>query len=124
MIAQWRGWSWTHPFVLLIGVTVNAAGTWMGISPILLVFSTILLLIAWDFSNYSAFLGLADFNDQIRDTDRFHLTNITVFFVLSVCISLLSITIHFKTSFIIAVLLVILTIAGILQSVRWLQRSG
>jgi hypothetical protein len=44
MIAQWRGWSWLYPFVLLIGVAVNAAGTWMGISPILLILSSILLL--------------------------------------------------------------------------------
>jgi hypothetical protein len=123
MIAQWRGWSWLYPFVLLIGVAVNAAGTWMGISPILLILSSILLLLAWDFSNYTLFMQLGDSNDQIRDTERFHLTNITVYLVLSACMSLLSIAIHLKTSFIIAVLLVILSIAGIFQTTRWLQRS-
>lgn len=123
LIAQWRGWSWFNSLVLLIGVAVNAAGTWMSISPILLILSIILLLLAWDFSNYTAFLGLADSGDQVRDTDRFHLANITAYLVLSVGISLLSVTIHLKTSFFIAVLLVVLTIAGLLQTVRWHQRS-
>jgi len=121
-VFAWKhGWSWYASVSILIGVTINAICAWLDYPPFLVIISTIFILLTWDLSHYVDFLNQAAPSDQVDRMERTHIKNIIGFLFIVTIFSILSITIQLQTSFIIAVILVFLSIAGLLQLIHWLR---
>jgi hypothetical protein len=122
-IAQWRQWVWSNPLAMFIGGLSTGYGAWLQFSPVLLMTSMVFILLTWNMGNFRVLLEKASPQDNITLIERRYLTNVGGFLVLAVLISLGALTVNFRTSFIQAVLLVILGTIGIIQLVRWLVRE-
>jgi hypothetical protein len=121
--SQNRGWQWSNHMVLVVGVALNAFSALLINPHLWILFSTTFLLISWDYFNYLLFLKKADSKDKILKSEKQHFLNISLFIGAAVGMSTFSVFIELKTTFLISIILVILTTIGLLQLFRWLKIS-
>jgi hypothetical protein len=122
-IAQWRQWVWSNPLAMFIGGLSNGYGAWLQFSPVLLMTSMVFMLLTWNLGNFCEILEKASPEDNIALIERRYLTNVGGFLILVILVSLGALTVNFRTSFIQAVLLVILGTIGVMQLVRWVAKE-
>ena len=120
MMAQWRVWLWSDTPGLLIIVTANIIGSWNQFSSLVLIFSTVFGIIAWDLSRFHLFIQRAAKNDNLISVQRRHYINILFFFLIAITTSYGSVIIRFQPGFVLATFLMVIAFIAILQLSRWL----
>lgn len=96
---------------LLVGLT--AFGLWRGLDLSLAIVAVLSVLVAWDLEYFSQRLAFASADDGAQLLERDHLLQLGLILSLGLGLSLASLSIHIVSSFEWAVVLAVITFAGI-----------
>lgn len=123
LIAQWRRWKW-FPHVAFFFIILTAAyGLWIGLSFEWMMIGAIGGLLAWDLSDFMRRLGYAGRSDDVYGMRRRHLARVGIVAGLGGLLAFVTMVVHVRLSFEIAVGLVILTVLGLTRLVNTLRRN-
>jgi hypothetical protein len=119
-ILERRGHAWAAPLALILGVSASAYGGWTVLHPLVSVVSVLCILIAWNLGQFLRLIGKAAPEDDVSTLEQRYLVKILVFGLAALGVSLASLHIQVRISFIQAVTLLILVIIGMMQMLRWI----
>lgn len=109
----YRRFAPTPGLMLLLTVLAAATGLWAGIELSLGLAAVILVLAAWDLSNFSARLAFASPQDDAPGIERQHLWQLSLVILISLGLDLLSQSVHHAFGFEWTLLLAVLAFTGI-----------
>ncbi len=124
LISLWRQWTWLASLGLFAFVGAGAAGVWLGMNPILVAFSMLGSLLAWDLAGFSRRLrGMAP-EDDLRRIEKTHFVRLAGLGAIGMVLVLAGLGMNLRFSFGWAFLLTLAAILGILQLADRLRRGG
>jgi len=109
--------------VLTLSVLLSALGLWRGSDISLALAGVLSALAAWDLEGFSHRLALVHVEDNPLLVERRHLLGLGMIILLGSAVNFLSFSIQFVFSFEWAVVLVVVTFAGIGALVNWLRNK-
>jgi len=109
--------------VLTLSVLLSALGLWRGSDISLALAGVLSALAAWDLEGFSHRLALVPVEDNPLLVERRHLLGLGMIILLGSAVNFLSFSIQFVFSFEWAVVLVVVTFAGIGALVNWLRNK-
>jgi hypothetical protein len=118
------GWVWAASLGLFMFVTSAGVGVWIGLSPILMAFSVVGSLMAWDLASFSGRLRGAAPEDDLHLLRKRHLVRSASMGVGGSVLILAALFIHVRISFGWMFLLVLVAALGVIQLADRLRRSG
>jgi hypothetical protein len=124
LLAEWRHWAWMASPAFFVLVGAAGIGAWMGLSPILMVFSVLGSLLAWDLDDFSRRLQSAAPEDDLRKLENKHLVHLIILGTTGLSLSLVAIYLHLQISFGWLFLLALAAVLGMMQLVKRLRREG
>jgi hypothetical protein len=124
LLSQWRGWVWVASLGIFVFITAAGMGVWIGLSPILMAFSVLGSLMAWDLAGFSQRLRGAAPEDNLRRLEKEHLLRSASLGGAGLVLILLALFIHVRISFGWMILLALAGVMGLVQLVNRLRRGG
>lgn len=108
---------------LLIGTSIFSNLGTPGISEMVLMLGAIFALVSWDLGEFHFRLNLASKDDDTHALEKQHLLRLLFILMGGGTLSIVVLTLHFKSSFEWTVILMIFTVWGISRLVVWLQKD-
>jgi hypothetical protein len=124
LLAEWRLWAWVASPALFVLVGAAGIGAWLGLSPILMAFSVLGSLLAWDLADFSRRLHSAAPEDDLRKLENKHLVRLGILGTTGLPLSLVAMYLHLQISFGWMFLLALAVVLGMMQLVKRLRRDG
>ncbi len=122
LLAHFRRWYWFASLALLVIIVAAAYGVWHGFATIWMLLGAVGGLIAWDLSDFARRLSYASPMDDTRGLERRHLERVGIVAGLGGGLGLLSLFVHFRLAFEVAVALVLLAALGLTRLVIGLRK--
>ena len=123
LVSQWQAWAWVASLGLFTFICTAGIGVWIGLSPILMAFSVLGSLLAWDLSDFSRRLRVAAPEDDLRKLASKHLVRLVSLGAIGLASILAALIMHLQFSFGWAFLLTIAAVVGMMQLVNRLRRE-
>ncbi len=123
LLAEWRRWPWVASPALFVLVGAAGIGAWMGLSPILMAFSVLGSLLAWDLADFSRRLHCAAPEDDLRKLENKHLVRLVILGVIGLSLSLTAMYLNLQISFGWMFLLAFAALLGMMQLVKRLRQG-
>jgi hypothetical protein len=124
LISQWRRWYWVASFGLFAFVGAAGIGVWFSLSPILMAFSVLGSLSAWDLADFSRRLGRAAPEDDLRPLQKKHLLRLASLGAIGMALILAALFLNLRISFGWVFLLTLAALLGLMQLVNHLRQGG
>jgi hypothetical protein len=123
LILNKRKFSLTLNLALTLLIGLAAFGLWRGLNFPLAFAAVLCALAAWDLHGFAQRLAFASADDDMQRLERQHLLQLTGILSLGAGLSLLSQMIHVVFNFEWAIVLALITFAGIGALVNWLKNK-
>jgi len=124
LLSQRRNWYWVASPGLFIFVAAAGIGVWIGLNPILMAFSVLGSLLAWDLADFSRRIHAAAPEDDLRRLQEKHLVRLVSLGAVGLALILAALLMRLRISFGWIFLLTIAAVAGMMQLVKRLRRGG
>lgn len=124
LLAQWRRLTWVGSLVLLIFIGAAAVGLWIGLPPSLMVIGAVGGLLGWDLAGFLQRMRRASPFDDVHAMELRHLGRVSIVAAISLVIAGLSLIVHIRIPFEVAVALALLGALGLTRLAVWLQREN
>jgi hypothetical protein len=124
LLSQWRKWAWVASLGLFCFVSAAGIGIWFGLSPVMMVFSVLGNLLAWDLADFSRRLQDAAPDDDLQKLENNHLVRLASLGTISLALTLTALLLHLRISFGWMMLLTVVAIFGMMQLVNRVRRGG
>ncbi len=124
LLAEWRGWRWFADIGLLSIVAPAAAGLWLGMPVTWMILSAVSGLAAWDLCHFRSRIQMAAPGDRPVWFERQHMAMLGGVLLLAAVLGLGALTLALRLQFWQILSVAIMTIAGMVQLVRWLQNQS
>jgi hypothetical protein len=121
--SQWRHWAWVASLGLFVFIGAAGIGVWIGLSPILMAFSVLGSLSAWELADFSRRLGSAAPGDDLRKLEKKHLIRLVSLVVVGLALILAALVLHLRISFGWVFLLTVAAVLGMVQLVNRFRRG-
>ncbi|HFQ94278.1 MAG TPA: hypothetical protein ENK32_09730 [Anaerolineae bacterium] len=124
LVGEGRGWRWASSLSLLFYALTTMGAIWLGTLPLLAILGLVTAVIAWDISNFNRLLdGMSRVykEDLIVQQYRRRLISVAA---LGVVIAILATTIQISFSFVAALVLGLVAIAGFSFAISFLRRES
>jgi hypothetical protein len=123
ILALWRRLNWLSSLAVLVFVAAAALGLWIGLPPSLMVLAAVGALVGWDLAAFTRRLRLAAPTDDVHGMEMRHLARVSIVAALAIAIAALSVLVHIRIPFELAVTLALIGTLGLTRLVAWLQRE-
>ena len=123
-LSQWRCWAWAASLGLFAFVAMAGMGVWIGLSPVLMAFSILGSLLAWDLDGFSQRLQNAAPEDSLQPLEKTHLLRLALLGTTGLVLILVAVFTHMRISFGWMFLLAFVAVLGMIQLVDRLHRGG
>ncbi len=124
LVGEWRGWRWSGSLSLLLYLLTAMGAIWLGTMPILAVPGLVTAVMAWDISSFNRLLnGMNQIHKEELLIQQYRRRLISVA-VLGVVIAILATTIQISFSFVAALLLGLIAIAGFSLAISFLRQES
>jgi hypothetical protein len=110
MVGLRISWKWVPHVGLYVTFMAAALGFFLGFSPVFLIPSALLALVAWDLSGFQDRLSLAAPDDNVIDLEKRHLTRLSALVVAGLGVSVFALSLHLKSPFEWMIILVFFTV--------------
>jgi hypothetical protein len=124
IISQWRRCEWFASFGLFVFGCTAAIGILIGLSPILMAFSVLGSLLAWDLSEFSRRIRGAAPEDYLEQIETRHLLRLALLGGTGLFLILMALFLRIQISFGWMFLLVVVFVLGIKQLTDRIRRSN
>lgn len=124
LAAFWRHWTWAASLGLLVFVGAAGLGVWIGLPPIMMGFSVLASLSAWDLAHFSLRLSKAAPEDDLRKIRNHHLLRLAGQGALGLVLILAAVLLQLKITFGWLFLLAILAVIGVMQLADRIRQAG
>ena len=124
ILAARLSWSWAAWPGLLVLAAAAAGGILLGFSPLLMAFSLLGILSAWDLQDFNRRLRKAAPGDDLRGLEKSHLLRLALLDTSGLALMLAAVNLHIRINFEWVFLLVLVLVLGMLELVKRLRRGG
>ena len=124
LLSQWRRWLGVASLGLIVFVVAAGMGVWIGLPPILMAFSVLGSLLAWDLADFSRRLRGAAPEDDLRKLKKNHLLRLAGLGAIGLASTLATLFFQLQISFGWLFLLAFMVVLGIMQLSERLRRGG
>jgi hypothetical protein len=124
LFSQQRRWTWVASLAFFVFVGAAGVGVWIKLSPILMAFSVLGSLSAWDLDDFSRRLRGAAAEDDLRKLEKNHLLRLASLGTIGLALILAALLIHLRISFGWLFLLAFMVVLGVMQLADRLRRGG
>ena len=123
ILTEWQGWNWFASIWLLVIVGIAAYGVLVELSTSWMFLSALCALIVWDLTRLTTRLEIASPEDNPITLEISHIRGLFIFTITASIISIMTMNIQLRLSFGQALILMVITFAGIMQLIRWYRRN-
>jgi hypothetical protein len=113
-------WEWVSSLGLFLVFGAATFGVFLDLSTELLLSAAIFALMAWDLAEFKILLRKASTEDDIAGLERSHLLRLTEVCLTGGILAAIALRLHFKLSFELVVILMLISIWGVGRMVNWL----
>jgi hypothetical protein len=118
-----RRWAWPASMGLVVFMVLAGMGAWIRMSPILIAFSVLGSLFAWDLDGYSRHLRNAAPEDPLKLFEKAHLQRLAILAGTGLILIVVAVSFHVQISFGWMFLLALVAVLGLIQLVDRLRRG-
>jgi len=124
LLGEWRGWRWAGSLGLFLYALLAMGALWLNVIPILVILGLVTAVIAWDISSFNRLLnGMSQIHKESLLMQQYRRRLISVA-VLGTVIAILATTIQINFSFVAALLLGLIAIAGFSLAISFLRQES
>jgi putative effector of murein hydrolase LrgA (UPF0299 family) len=124
LLGYWQRWHWIGSVMLLVFVAGAAAGLWLGLPPGLMLVGAVAALLGWDLAGFQRRLHFAAITDDVPAMERRHLIRVGIVALIAALAAGISLLVHIRVPFEVAVLLVLVAALGLSRLAAWLQHEN
>ena len=124
LFGQWRGRRWTAPVGLVCTVAAAGIGLWLDLSLGWMLLGAVAALCAWDLDHFAQRMRAAGRVEDAPALERRHLQRLLLVAGLGLLLAFLSLEIRIRLTFLVALVLGLLTILGLSRAVAFLRRES